>query len=261
MPGLYPTAYRATFLRFYAVGSSLFLLSVCFCLCSLFYRDDVLCWLLLARPFLYAFHAHLRFPVDLVWFRLSCDHGWIRSGSVNVRKQQQQQQQHKQLKTSQTGRQGRGRHLEGLAAKNKNKTRAGPHTGLAYIAGRKQLKATAKKQTKQNRTRNYCANLLASRWRCTLDWRRSARHQALSRASARFSIPRCHMPTFFAAVVQLSPSLTTTPLTHFRPSPLRGIALKASRFFWGSSPKTPLVDLLVWALHHQPPKHDSLYEL
>ena len=76
-------------LRFYAVGSSLFLLSVCFCLCSLFYRDDVLCWLLLARPFLYAFHAHLRFPVDLVWFRLSCDHGWIRSGSVNVRKQQQ----------------------------------------------------------------------------------------------------------------------------------------------------------------------------
>ena len=77
-------------LRFYAVGSSLFLLSVCFCLCSLFYRDDVLCWLLLARPFLYAFHAHLRFPVDLVWFRLSCDHGWIRSGSVNVRKQQLQ---------------------------------------------------------------------------------------------------------------------------------------------------------------------------
>ena len=76
-------------LRFYAVGSSLFLLYVCFCLCSLFYRDDVLCWLLLARPFLYAFHAHLRFPVDLVWFRLSCDHGWIRSGSVNVRKQQQ----------------------------------------------------------------------------------------------------------------------------------------------------------------------------
>ena len=71
---------------------------VCFyCLCVFvyvlyFYRDDVLCWLLLARPFLYAFHAHLRFPVDLVWFRLSYDHGWIRSGSVNVRKQQQQQQ-------------------------------------------------------------------------------------------------------------------------------------------------------------------------
>ena len=30
-------------LRFYAVGSSLFLLSVCFRLCFLFYRDDVLC--------------------------------------------------------------------------------------------------------------------------------------------------------------------------------------------------------------------------
>ena len=27
---------------------------------------------------------------DSVWFRLSCDHGWIRSGLVNVRKQQQQ---------------------------------------------------------------------------------------------------------------------------------------------------------------------------
>ena len=24
--------------------------------------------------------------LDLVWFRLSCDHGWIRSGSVNVKK-------------------------------------------------------------------------------------------------------------------------------------------------------------------------------
>ena len=88
--GCIPPLIGLPFLRFYAVGSSLFLLSVCFCLCSLFYRDDVLCWLLLARPFLYAFHAHLRFPVDLVWFRLSCDHGWIRSGSVNVRKQQQQ---------------------------------------------------------------------------------------------------------------------------------------------------------------------------
>ena len=144
---------------------------------------------------------------------------------------------YKQRKTSQTERQGRGRHLEGLAAKNKNKARPGPHTGLVYIAGRKQLKATAKKQTKQNRTRNYCANLLASRWRCTLDWRRSARHQALSRAAARFSIPRCHMPTFFAAVIQPSPSLTTTLVTHFRPSPLRGIASKASRFFWGQFPQ------------------------
>ena len=34
-----------------------------------------------------AFPAYLGtfFRFDLVWFRLSCDHGWIRSGSVNVR--------------------------------------------------------------------------------------------------------------------------------------------------------------------------------
>ena len=40
-------------------------LSVVFCLLSLLTSDS-------------------RF--DLVWFRISCDHGWIRSGSVNVRK-------------------------------------------------------------------------------------------------------------------------------------------------------------------------------
>ena len=44
-------------------------LSVLFCLLSMLISDS-------------------RF--DLVWFRLSCDHGWVRSGSVNVRKQQQQ---------------------------------------------------------------------------------------------------------------------------------------------------------------------------
>ena len=78
-------------LRFYAVDSSLFLLSVCFCLCFLFYRDDVLCWLLPCPSFsVSVLISDSRF--DLVWFRLSCDHGWIRSGSVNVRKQQQQQQ-------------------------------------------------------------------------------------------------------------------------------------------------------------------------
>ena len=43
-------------------------LSVLFCLLSMLISDS-------------------RF--DLVWFRLSCDHGWIRSGSVNVRKQHQ----------------------------------------------------------------------------------------------------------------------------------------------------------------------------
>ena len=41
----------------------------------------------LARSVLSTFPAYLRtfFRFDLVWFRLSCDHGWIRSGSVNVR--------------------------------------------------------------------------------------------------------------------------------------------------------------------------------
>ena len=76
-------------LRFYAVGSSLFLLSVCFCLCLLFYRDDVLCWLLPCPSFSVCFPCLSPIPgLILVWFRLSCDHGWIRSGSVNVRKQQ-----------------------------------------------------------------------------------------------------------------------------------------------------------------------------
>ena len=39
----------------------------------------------LVRPILSAFEILCSspnvFPVDLVWFRLSCDHGWIRSGS------------------------------------------------------------------------------------------------------------------------------------------------------------------------------------
>ena len=52
-----------------------YFLSVLFCLLSMLISDS-------------------RF--DLVWFRLSCDHGWIRSGSVHVRKQQQQQQQQQQ---------------------------------------------------------------------------------------------------------------------------------------------------------------------
>ena len=38
----------------------------------------------LARSLLSAFPAYLRtfFRFDLVWFRLSCDHGWICNGSV-----------------------------------------------------------------------------------------------------------------------------------------------------------------------------------
>ena len=54
-------------LRLNAVVSILFLLSVCFCLCFLFYRDDVLCWLL-SYPF-----SSVSFPClspipDLIWF-------------------------------------------------------------------------------------------------------------------------------------------------------------------------------------------------
>ena len=64
----------------------------------------------------------------------------------------------------------------------------------------------------------------------------SARHQALSSASAPLSTPWCHLPTFFAAVIQSRLSLTPTPnATHFRHLPLRGTAPKASRFFWRQS--------------------------
>ena len=54
-----------------------YFLSVLFCLLSMLISDS-------------------RF--DLVWFRLSRDHGWIRSGSVNVRKQQQQQDGLREIK-------------------------------------------------------------------------------------------------------------------------------------------------------------------
>ena len=64
-----------------------YFLSVLFCLLSMLISDS-------------------RF--DLVWFRLSCDHGWIRSGSVNVRKQQQQQQLARLIPTR-AGRSLRGR--------------------------------------------------------------------------------------------------------------------------------------------------------
>ena len=68
MPGLYSTAYRATFPAFYAVASSsLFLLSVCFCLYFLFYRDDVLCWLL-SCPFSSVCFPCLSPISGLIWF-------------------------------------------------------------------------------------------------------------------------------------------------------------------------------------------------
>ena len=46
--------------------------------------DEVLCWLL-SCPFSSVWFPYLSpdvFPFDLVWLRLSCNHGWIRSGSV-----------------------------------------------------------------------------------------------------------------------------------------------------------------------------------
>ena len=73
MPGLYSTAYRATFPAFYAVTSSLFLLSVCFCLCFLFLflffvnRDGVLCWLLSCPPSSVCFPCLSSIP-GLIWF-------------------------------------------------------------------------------------------------------------------------------------------------------------------------------------------------
>ena len=81
--GCIPPLIGLPFLRFYAVVSSLFLLFVF----SLFfvYRDDVFCWLL-SYPFSSVCFPCLSpnvFRFDFVRFRLSCDHGWIRSGSVN----------------------------------------------------------------------------------------------------------------------------------------------------------------------------------
>ena len=81
-------------LRFYAVASSLFLLSGVFLFVFYFY---IFIFYILSRrcPLLATFLSVLfcLFSLlisdsrcDLVWFRLSCDHGWICSGSVNVRK-------------------------------------------------------------------------------------------------------------------------------------------------------------------------------
>ena len=88
MPGLYPTAYRATFpaffmrlplVCFYCLVCILFVFSILSRRCHLLatFLSVLLCLLSLLIS---------DFRFDLVWFRLSCDHGWIRSGSVNVRK-------------------------------------------------------------------------------------------------------------------------------------------------------------------------------
>ena len=54
--------------------------------------DDILCWLLscsFSSVWFSCYFSRTCSRFDLVWFRLSCDHGWIRSGSVIVKKQQQ----------------------------------------------------------------------------------------------------------------------------------------------------------------------------
>ena len=89
--GCIPPLIGLSSLRFYAVAYSLF-----YCLCAfvcVFYfflsiaTMSFAGYFLLVRSFLSAFLPFLRtyFRFDLVWFRLSCNHGWIRSGSVNVR--------------------------------------------------------------------------------------------------------------------------------------------------------------------------------
>ena len=68
---------------------------VCFyCLCVFVYVFYFIATMSFAGYFLSVLFCLLSMLIsdsrfDLVWFRLSCDHGWIRSGSVNVRKQQQ----------------------------------------------------------------------------------------------------------------------------------------------------------------------------
>ena len=85
-------AYRATFPAFF-----MRLALVCFyCLCVFVYVLYFIATMSFAGYFLSVLFCLLSMLIsdsrfDLVWFRLSCDHGWIRSGSVNVRKQQQQQ--------------------------------------------------------------------------------------------------------------------------------------------------------------------------
>ena len=101
LPGSYSAAYMTACLAcvacregyFSCLTRILWLCRVCFfcffCFC--------LCFFLATMSFAGYFHVRFlrsAFPVfflrsssqfDLVWFRLSCDHGWIYSGSVNVR--------------------------------------------------------------------------------------------------------------------------------------------------------------------------------
>ena len=83
--GCIPPLIGLPFLRFYAV--KLYLVST---VCISFFLSIAtmsFAGYFLVRSLLSAFPAYLRTFIrfDLVWFRLSCDHGWIRSGSVNVK--------------------------------------------------------------------------------------------------------------------------------------------------------------------------------
>ena len=66
------------------VASSLFLMFVILSVFSIFLFIATMSFAgyFLVRSLLSAFPAYLRTHsrFDLVWFRLSCDHGWIRSG-------------------------------------------------------------------------------------------------------------------------------------------------------------------------------------
>ena len=81
--GFIPPLIGLPFLRF------MWLYLVCFyCLCFLLFLSIAtmsFAGYFLVRSLLSAFPGYLRkcFRFDFVWFRLSCDYGWIRSGSVN----------------------------------------------------------------------------------------------------------------------------------------------------------------------------------
>ena len=78
----------------YLVTTAGFVVVVCFyCLCVSVYVLYFIATMSFAGYFLSVLFCLLSMLIsdsrfDLVWFRLSCDHGWIRSGSVNVRKRQ-----------------------------------------------------------------------------------------------------------------------------------------------------------------------------
>ena len=77
-------------LRSVLCGCLQFVSSVCDFVCAfcfLFIATVPFAGYFLVHSLLSAFPAYLRVysQLDLVWFRLSCDPGWVRSGLVNVR--------------------------------------------------------------------------------------------------------------------------------------------------------------------------------